>query len=384
MDEDNSKEELNNEQVPIEENTNPEVVNKVTNIEKNKEVNKTVNKVTYEKIKEKKGKKNKRKGDSGVYVEYRKPSIFTSILLILIGALMATIALLLVYVFKIKNDVVVYEEPKEQEVVEEESKEEKVELDLNINGEFVKSLYEKIPAFYRGYEPYYSGVTKYEDISDNTRLLYILLTLDENNDYKSIVGDESVLSKLDNKMMGVDGPIKEAKKFDFSKVEKLYKSVFGSSNNVPLIDAETGMGLVYEYVEEDNCFYGHFYAGGGGSAFVPFSKIKECEQNEDGTEVYIYDNFIAFDMEQNLDGGENPFALYKSADTYYNGNQNKMQKIVDLKVTGFDEATGESIYNDKPLNTIIEEYQDQAGRFKHTFKLDKDGNYYWYSSEQVN
>ena len=47
--------------------------------------------------------KNKRKGDREIVVEYRKPSIFTSILLILIGALIATIVLLSFYIYKEKS-----------------------------------------------------------------------------------------------------------------------------------------------------------------------------------------------------------------------------------------------------------------------------------------
>jgi len=48
-----------------------------------------------------------------------------------------------------------------------------------------------------------------------------------------------------------------------------------------------------EYVAEDNCFYGHSYQGGGGSSFIYKTKISNCDQNDDGSEIYIYDLFIS-------------------------------------------------------------------------------------------
>ena len=59
-------------------------------------------------------------------VEYRKPSIFMSLLLILIGVCLATIVLLLVYIFKIKpqNEAKPTTPTEQTEVVEEPEKEE--------------------------------------------------------------------------------------------------------------------------------------------------------------------------------------------------------------------------------------------------------------------
>ena len=97
MDENNSNENIDQENKFQEENTESEnniEINNTTNT--TKEIKNTSKEVKYVEKKDKKT----RKGDKEIVVEYRKPSIFTSVLLILIGCMIATIVWLLIYLFK--------------------------------------------------------------------------------------------------------------------------------------------------------------------------------------------------------------------------------------------------------------------------------------------
>ena len=122
MDENNSNENIDQENKFQEEKTESENNIEINNTANTtKEIKNTSKEVKYVEKKDKKT----RKGDKEIVVEYRKPSIFTSVLLILIGCMIATIVWLLIYIFKVNKEVVIYEEPKENVVqeVDETSKE---------------------------------------------------------------------------------------------------------------------------------------------------------------------------------------------------------------------------------------------------------------------
>lgn len=371
MDENNSNNDLENQET--------EDINEVRNVEiNNTEVNNTKEVRKTKEVKEKvkyvdKKDNNKRNGDKNIVVQYRKPSIFSSLLLILIGVMLATIVFLVLYIFKENKPVDVYKEP--DNVVEEETpkEEEKVKLNLEIEGDFVQNLYKKIPMQIRGYEPYFSTKTTASSIENNNKLLFVIRALEKENKHQVITDLTNIKSKLDNKVIS-SYELNEVKKFDFEIVKAKYQSVFGYVNEMPLIDAETGLGYVYEYVSEDNCFYGHSYAGGGGSDFRYQAKIYNCEQNEDGTEVYIYDNFIAFDYDHNnYISSPNTYALYGSSDA--------KKIIVDRMQKSYDGS--KALYNGQTFEQLMENYESQASKYKHTYKLDTNGEYYWYSSEPI-
>lgn len=316
-----------------------------------------------------------------VVIHYRKPSVFSSILLILIGILIATIVFLIIYFFKINNnDVKIYSDliNSNIDLSVDNSGGEKITLQLSPTDDIVVSAYNKIPIQIRGYEPYYGQLITKDSISDNNKLLFVLRQLQD--EFKTTIISvldqkeefDNIMSKLDNRMTGMTSEeLGTVIKFDLDTVSQRYKSVFGSSQEVPLIDAETTLGYVYEYVPQDNCFYGHKYFGGGGEPFRYKSQIYECELSEDRKELYIYDNFVAFNDIYGS-GSYSESALYSDSDCE--------NMIVKLERTN---ENGTTLYNGKTYDEITNEYINKAGKFKHTFKLDDSGNYYWYSSEQI-
>ena len=376
MDENNSNNNLEeNENNPEQNEVNKEIINntEINNVTKNtvKEVTKKEEKIKYVEKKD----KNKRKGDREIVVEYRKPSIFTSILLILIGALIATIVLLSFYIYKENKKVDVYDEPQnnveETDNNQKEDEKGKVKLNLSPNGDFINMLYKKLSKISLTTLVYNNDITNYDTLSDNERLLFIFMNCKP--EFKSV---DNIKDKLDNKFdyeMYTSNGNYSVDMFKIDDVTRAYQSVYGVDKEVPLIDVETHLGYVYEYVAEDNCFYGHSYQGGGGSSFIYKTKISNCDQNDDGSEIYIYDLFIAASSTSYGPEG-NKWSIYNDAEQKNVVKSNILEEFID----------GESKFENKTKEELLNSYLESNGRkYKHTFRLDSVGNYYWYSSEPV-
>lgn len=309
-----------------------------------------------------------------IVVEYRKPSIFMSLLLILIGVCLATIVLTLLYIFKIKPGLEAPQEPqKHEEIVidnnEENEEESKVpDLDLSVEGSFVKELSEKIP-----YDMFF--VTNYADsiidqgkISDNEKLIYTFLLLREEGKYT----ETSVEGKTDrlDKAYDSNGLITKADKYTVEDVEKKYVSIYGTEAKMPKEDVEFYVYHV-DYDETDGCFYGHTFAGGGGMPWISETRLDSADKSEDGKEVYVYEYYVRAGILE--DKG------------IYAYNKNIETKIgTEEAATYYENNAKTNIFNWHVKDEIFDKYKDNGlVKFKSTFKLDTNGNYYWVSTEPV-
>ena len=296
-----------------------------------------------------------------VAIEKNKTNTVQKVILVLMAILVIVIICLLVYIFThLESSEPVNDTT--QEISNNEIKEEPTILDLKVDGSFSLDLYNKIPIQEAGLEPYYSGTTTMEDISDSQKLLFILKRMEDNKQYEVVPNNGLVTDSSD---------AADVKKFDMLSVEIAYKAVYGSVQNVPRINADTGHGYVYEYSEHGDCFYGHSAPGGSNIDYTYERDIDRVEQNDSGTEVYVYENLLFFAPD---DAHEKAYALYKTTD--------KSNVIIDNIKR--DVVDGTRLYNGMKLDDLFNQYDGQGGDFKHTFKLDSNGNYYWYSTEYLN
>ena len=344
------------------ENENNSLEENRENIEKDNEVVEKQN----EKIESRNN--SSRKGKREVVVQYRKPSFFTSLLLFLMGVCVTTVALGCFYMFKLKDKtepVPQAPQTKEENVVEEKEPETKVpEVNLDVNGDFVQGLYKKIPMNFRIENLYNYTKTTSADISNANKMIFILEQMRIDKKYESMSSDGIVPKLTSERIYDVDGKIiSRVDKYTLESVEKVYKDTFGSAEGILKQNIETNMGYVFEYVEEDSCYYGHVYAGGGGSPFLEH-KIVKVEKSKDGKEIYIYDNFLMIE-------GEFTTTIY----AYSNRAQSPIGNFENPFIYG--------TYNVK--DEVFDYFKDKGMKtFKNTFKLDTTGNYYWYSTEPVN
>lgn len=359
------------------ENQNENELQNVTEDEATKVENEPRIEVNGKPINTKHKDKNKKvKNGSNISVEYRRPSFFYSILLILIGAMIATIVLLLVYIFKgadipkVENPVVI-EQGNNDENTPPEKDEKK--LDLSIEGEFVKGLYEKIPCQMWGYDCYSGKTVKYEDITLNDKLTFVLRRMRAKNECDLLKPTDDLKAKM-HCYADLIGDTLDIEKYEMAKIESNYKKEFGSDKSFEKIDIPDAAGWVYEYNTEDNVYYGHPKSAGGGIPYVEAKKIAKVEQSEDATEVYVYDNFLVcggyYEGETYVEG------IFTAAPTGELGNGEFDSKYLVTKIT-------EPVDNTSLANYLEENKEGNIGKYKHTFKVDETGNYYWFSSEKI-
>lgn len=313
-----------------------------------------------------------------IVVEYRKPSIFMSLLLILIGVCLATIVLTLLYIFKIKPGLEAPQEAQEHEEIvidnNEEEKEEEIkvpDVDLSIEGEFVKELKNKIPIGYYITETYtISRVTQdHIPVLDKTEYAVERLRKDKKGETVTFsdVKDELTSGRY---IDSSGNEIATVTKFTIEQVEDEYRKVFGVGE-IAKENIETNMGYVYEYSSKNNCFYGHSYAGGGGGGIIWGTKTTKVEKSDDGKEIYVYQYYLRRQEFESNYGNifvtsartSNPIGEETTDAFYYYDNTSDIYYVV--------------------RDEMFDKYKDKLVEYKSTFKLDTNENYYWVSTEPV-
>ncbi len=247
------------------------------------------------------------------------------------------------------------------EIVHDEPTQEQTVLEVKKDSDFSTDLYLKIPVQDGGFEPYYSGTTTVDDISASQKLLFVLRRMED--EYQYDVVPNNGLTESDD--------VADIKKFELQNVEIAYRTVFGSVKALEPMTVDRGDGYIYEYSESSQCFYGHTAPGGRTTDYKYERDIDKVEQAADGSEVYVYENLLFF---TNDDAHEKAYALYKNTD----------KKDVIIDNIKRDIVDGKTLFNGVELDALFDQYDGQGGNFKHTFKRDENGNYFWYSTEYIN
>ena len=106
---------------------------------------------------------------------------------------------------------------------------------------------------------------------------------------------------------------------------------------------------------------------GGIISYVTLSKTDKAEYNKKDIDIYVSVLFIDTRFGTN---GEN-IAVFND----YNYS-NKLEEISNVSDNTAEENT-------LLENKILQDHYKEAAKYKHTFKLNDDGSYYWYSTEKV-
>ena len=183
----------------------------------------------------------------------------------------------------------------------------------------------------------------------------------KDKEYEEMTVEVGKLSKISSP----NATTLDVQKFSINDVEKEYKKVYGNKYDIVRNNIDTNMAYIYNYDSADDCFYGHFYDGGGVSPSLEHQLIR-AEKSEDGKEIYTYEYFLLIHVNNVYS-----YSNVKVSEDYYKLGTYDAYKLEDGNYT-FDENVF-NYFKDKGMKT-----------FKNTFKLDANGNYYWYSTEPVN
>lgn len=146
------------------------------------------------------------------------------------------------------------------------------------------------------------------------------------------------------------------------KVKEIYGKEAEIKNETFLINPAGAYSCYYE-----NGKYKYEF-GGNGPACFPFTYITRVDK--DGDNIYIYDKFLLVrECEEinNLCGDE--YYVYNTTVS------EPIDKIVDRMLAPYRVEELRSLF--------LKTYGYDMKEYKHTFKKNNEGNYYWYSTEPV-
>lgn len=242
--------------------------------------------------------------------------------------------------------------------------------DLNINDSIVKELYNYIPCEIEYKAELSSNI--------NARLLNAYqskkVTIDDLDD-EILLGHAYLNTEipLDERMLYEEGnldiPVTSWYKATPDRLQETLLKMYNTKIE------NKSFRLNFNYGAYENGIY-TFTAGGGGNSFDGFvQNIEEAYEVDD--ELYIIDTYLYYS-----DTYELPMHLFKVYDPANNDSLILTESVDDSDVSlSTDGSTGTF---DNTENYVKEHYLSKASKYKHTFKKNDDGEYYWYSSEPYN
>lgn len=252
---------------------------------------------------------------------------------------------------------------------------------LNIDSLFVRKLYNYV-AKYNYYEelvPYQSKKITEKELTNRLKLLTIFNNLEKN-----------YATRVEYIYENEYEPRREHIIYSENIIEEQAAEIFGKDVKIKHEDANPydGHSIIYKNNEYDSFDYN----GGGGTLWSNCNVLISAEKDKDGT-IYLYDKYIHLveldDSEYKREDGSwgNAYDIFSSSDR----SEKLASKIDFMKDSiknqiydGLDNIKLGTIQYDKKYLENIEKYLGKdLPTFKHTYKQNSDGTYYWYSTEPV-
>lgn len=240
----------------------------------------------------------------------------------------------------------------------EEEKTEKKELD--INSEEVKKLYNYILKENSEIEiyAYQNKKVTVNELDNDTKLCTVLSNLEDKDadDKKTVQGVAGKLNQFFYNQSTID---KKANEIFGTKVNLKYKSI-------------DDIATMTDYTYENNKYVkSEIQQGGGDYPAHTVEYIVKAEKDND--ELLIYDKFCYLYDAQNA-----AYDIYSGSDKNAVIAKNISGEKIYFQVHDKDENL-----NKKIIDNIEKIVGKQALTYKHTFKKNSEGNYYWYSTEPM-
>ena len=231
---------------------------------------------------------------------------------------------------------------------------------LDIESEEVKNLYKYIMKINTNQEElvYRSTKVTEKDLNNQLKLMTIFENVDES--------DASEIKMLTDE----NGYEVEHTYYTKETIEEVAKKVFGDDVTITHESCESIFASARDY--KDGVYDCYEYEGGGGVLWeASTSKLISAEQS--GDEIYIYDKYVHLIEVENIIDGINyagTYDIYEASD-----RQVKMAERVDFSAN--------NLYDGDKIDNIENYLGRKLTTFKHTYKKNADGQYYWYSTEPV-
>ena len=218
--------------------------------------------------------------------------------------------------------------------------------ELNLNSELITELYSYIP------------VISSNKIEENAYQSNLVTKEDLETEYLLACAFKK-LNLLDNQKQPSE-LVEEWYTFDAEILQEKVKQIYGEKLENKSFDIGYGKGCSYE-----NGKYLYGFGGGSGERVYSIRKIQKAYQEDDN--LYIEDRYMIFKSDVDTSKAE-----------IYNASDDRATLIANLD---FEKTT--SMENEKLEKELIMQYENEMQIYKHTFKKNDNGEYYWYSTEPI-
>ena len=247
--------------------------------------------------------------------------------------------------------------------VETTNNNEKQYEELDINSLIVKNAHNFIPTVsFNKFLPtaYQKSKITFNDLTNEVKLINIFNHIDFNKEEVEIM-EEGVERNYNENVLGYW--------FSFNPeiMHKYAKEFYGSIAYIKDEDFDIiwGAGCYY-----NNGIYSYSY-GGSGTILEPITFVTKAYT--DGENLYIYDKFLEV-REVVLTNDLNENEKYEFY-IYNNTISEPIDKIFDEKIYELESDD----FNEYFMN----KYKDKMSEYKHTYRINEKGEYYWVSTEYI-
>lgn len=276
-----------------------------------------------------------------------------------------------------KTDVE-YEEAKPQEKEETSTdKAQKVEnnvKEINADSKKVQNLYSYIEKlnYYEEELVYKTNKVELKDVSNQLKLLTVFSNLTEDDATEEYLHYSEIYPEGNQHLI-----------YSKEVVENRAKEIFGPNAKITHENASPYDSYTREYINGSYDCYS--YEGGGDTPWSSsFSAILKAEESSD--KLYIYDRYVHLVVVADIrEDGINygwSYDIFTASD-----RKQKIATKLNLESLGYyndiSEGLSENERNNILLDRINTYLRGGIQTYKHTFEKDKNGNYYWVSTEPV-
>lgn len=259
-----------------------------------------------------------------------------------------------------KNDSMQIENITNNQVSEKEKK-------LDINSEQIAKLYNYIPVANN------EGVTNENDsTTDKTAYQSKKIQLEDlSTKYLLLSAFRQTTVKNSDKNQTKEGMSVNSGyySFDGNILQNKAKEMYGK--NIENKDFQITLSESCTYDKTNNKY---LVSNGGGGATTYIYNIRELEDAiEKDDNIYIIDKYMQ--LECNAEKGTH--ILYNTSDN--------AKIIKEWNTSEWNKLSKNEYYADKTdIESIKNKYSSEMKKYKHTFKKNDQGIYYWYSTEPIN
>ena len=264
-------------------------------------------------------------------------------------------------------------EKKQEQSTDKEQNVENTVKEINVDSKKVQNLYSYIEKlnYYEEELVYKTNKVELKDVSNQLKLLTVFSNLTEDDATEDYLYYSDIYPEGNQHLI-----------YSKEVVENKAKEIYGPNVKIIHENASPYDSYTIEYV--NGSYECYSYEGGGDVPWsMSYSAMLKAE--EANNKLYIYDRYVHLVAVEDIIDGINHygcFDVFSATD-----RKEKLATKLNLEDLGYYENISQGFTENQENNILldrIDSYIDGGIKtFKHTFEKDKNGNYYWVSTEPI-